>query len=100
MNTVRTFAEKRDFIRMTVDCSMSYRAIGAGDNRTGRCINLSAKGVLFSAPETLPLGTELKIKIEPQVKISPPLSATAEVVRVEKAGAGDYRVAAAITAID
>ncbi len=96
----KTFVEKRDFIRMSVDCSLSYRAVGSADYRMGRCVNLSAKGVLFHAGESIPVGCELHIKVDPEVKISPPLLATAEVVRVEAAeGPDGYRVAARITEV-
>lgn len=95
----RAFSEKRDFHRMSVDCKVSYRPVDAAEIREGRCINLSARGVLFQAGEAIPLGTAIKIKVMPELRISPPLSATAEVVRVDGTESG-YRVAAAIKEIE
>ena len=58
--------------------------------------NLSAAGLLILAPEEISPGTQLRVRIIPVNKITPPLSATASVLRSEASQAGGYEIACSI----
>lgn len=78
------FDEKRDFHRMSLDCALDYQLAGAGDSRQGRVRNLSARGMLFIAPEELEPGQKLKLVLTPVNTITPPMSAHARVLRCDE----------------
>ena len=86
-------SEKRDYIRMEVDCDVVYRTEDGSAERQGRGKNLSATGVLFESEENYPTGTRLVLKVLPRNTLTPPLEMTVEVVRVDGAGVGAYLVA-------
>jgi hypothetical protein len=79
----RDYDEKRDFFRMAADCPLTYKTPGNGVGHSGRCINLSAGGVLFSADEAINAGTQIEINITPDKTVVPPLNAVIEVIRNE-----------------
>lgn len=84
----RDYDEKRDFIRMTVDCDVSYRLIDKDMAGEGRARNLSGRGVLFQTDHLLAPGSILELSIRPQSASIAPLNARVEVVRVEEIDAG------------
>ena len=79
----RDYDEKRDFFRMAADCPLTYKTPTNGSMHPGRCINLSAGGVLFATDETLDSGTQIEINITPDRSVVPPLNAIVEVIRNE-----------------
>jgi len=84
MRNPRQFVEKRDYIRMSIDCPVSYQlADSDASSKSGTCINLSAKGILFKCPDQYPEGALLDISVKPQLSISPPFNAKMKVIRVE-----------------
>ncbi|MDH5436304.1 MAG: PilZ domain-containing protein [Gammaproteobacteria bacterium] len=85
-------SEKRDFIRMTVDCQVSYHKIGADEEHMGNTKNLSGKGILFQAKEEIPIGTLLEVNVSPNNDVTPALDATVEVVRLEIIEPGKYEI--------
>ena len=84
----REHSEKRDFIRMEVDCEVEFRPLGAAAMEPGRGRDLSATGVSFRAERELMEGEELEIRVLPQRPGVNPLHAEATVVRVEPEGEG------------
>ncbi|MDH3635090.1 MAG: PilZ domain-containing protein [Gammaproteobacteria bacterium] len=76
------YAEKRDFLRMPIDCEMSFSKTGSTRQYTGSVINLSSKGILFTSNEGFDEGTVLKITLTPSNSDTPPMEATAVVTRV------------------
>lgn len=80
---MRDYSEKRDYIRMTIDCKVSYKEIGSNEYKTGNSKNLSGRGLLFSADREIKIGTLLDIDVTAANDITPPLAAIVEVVRVE-----------------
>ncbi|MBD3671536.1 MAG: PilZ domain-containing protein [Gammaproteobacteria bacterium] len=86
-------SEKRDYIRMEVDCDVVYRTEDGSTEKQGKGKNLSATGVLFESDENFPAGTRLVLKVMPRNTITPPLDMTVEVVRVDEVGPGQYMVA-------
>lgn len=77
------YSEKRDFIRMTVDCQVDYTVVDAMEEATGRARNLSGRGILFQTDREIPIGTRLEVRVHSENNAVPPLHAHVEVVRVE-----------------
>lgn len=92
--------ERRDFIRMEVDCDIVYRVIGSavftGDWEHAHAKNLSGKGILFLARREFRKGDVLDINIQPNNPSLPPLETRVVVVRMTKDRDDDglYEVAA------
>ena len=42
------YAEKRDFMRMPIDCRMRFSEVGDEREFEGKVINLSNRGILFT----------------------------------------------------
>ena len=76
------YAEKRDFLRMAIDCELSFSAAGSTKRYTGSVINLSTKGILFTSSEKFDDGTVLKLTLTPSHSDTLPMEATAVVTRV------------------
>jgi hypothetical protein len=93
------FAEKRDFYRMGVECPAQFRIQGEADVNEGTVKNLSAAGLLIVSPLEIDPGTRLAVHIVPAQRITPPLSATANVVRSTAAGDGRFEIACTIERI-
>ena len=96
----RNFSEKRSFIRMSVNCPVTYSDTDGLRKRIGTCVDLSAKGIAFQCDESFPLGAKLKVNVEPKLSISPPFSAVVKVIRVESEKThGTYKLAGLIEEI-
>ncbi len=76
------YAEKRDFLRMPIDCQLSFTAAGSSLQQAGKVINLSSKGILFTTDERLAQGDRLEILLTPYSPETPPLEASVVVSRV------------------
>lgn len=80
----RHYIEKRDFMRMAIDCPVDYQLSESNSSlKSGTCINLSANGILFQCDDRYKEGTVLDISVRPQHSISPPFNAKMKVIRVE-----------------
>lgn len=77
-----TFAEKRDYLRMPIDCSFRYSVSDDHREHQGKVINLSSRGILFTSRQRLEEGALLDIVLAPSHPTTPPTHATAEVARV------------------
>ena len=80
------YAEKRDFLRMPIDCELSFVQAGNAERYEGNVINLSSKGILFTSSERFDEGTKLELLLTPSNSETPPMEASALVTRVT-----DYR---------
>jgi len=76
------YAEKRDFLRMPIDCELSFSETGSSRQYSGNVINLSSKGILFTSNMEFGAGTRLDITLTPSNSITPPMEATVVVMRV------------------
>lgn len=76
------YAEKRDFLRMPIDCELSFSKAGSSRQYQGGVINLSSKGILFTSTENIDQGTVLEITLTPSNSATPPMQAEAVVTRV------------------
>jgi hypothetical protein len=75
------YAEKRDFLRMPIDCSFSFSTEDDSREFKGKVINLSNKGILFTSNLYFTAGTLLNIVLTPSHSKTSPIHATASVVR-------------------
>lgn len=73
-------AEKRDFLRMPIDCELKFSEQGSG-HKEGHVINLSSKGILFTATQSISEGALLEIVLTPSNSLTPPMQATVVVIR-------------------
>ncbi len=92
----RDYDEKRDFIRMTIDCELTLRDQSNGQEYQGRCKNLSGSGALFHVDEAPALGSQLEIHMAPDKAVVPALDAVVEVVRVDADTTGGFLVGTTI----
>ena len=74
--------EKRDFLRMPIDCNLSYSVVGEQREFQGKVINLSSRGVLFTSKQRLEVGSLLTLVLTPSRSNTPPMHATVKVTRV------------------
>ncbi|MDH5693996.1 MAG: PilZ domain-containing protein [Gammaproteobacteria bacterium] len=81
----RNYSEKRDYLRMVMNCPVTYNEQGSDKKFVGTCINLSAKGVFITSHVHFSVGTKLEIHVKPNLAKSPTFDAVVEVVRVEQA---------------
>lgn len=88
----RNYDEKRDFIRMTVECDLTLRDEAGGRQYQGRCVNLSSTGAMVVLDAAPAMGQRLALHIAPRLALVPALDALVEVVRVLPADDGGYEV--------
>lgn len=97
----RSYDEKRDFIRVPVDCNVELQHPESGKRFEGFGRNLSACGVMFHTDEPLKPGDRLQMHIESNQALVSVLDASIEVVRVDPASDGlCYAVASSIRSIN
>jgi hypothetical protein len=89
MPNQRPYEEKRNFIRVALDCEIHLQHAASGHRFIAGGRNLSAGGVLFRTDECLAPGDLLVMHIEASQQLFSVLDATIEVVRVEPCGAGE-----------
>ena len=77
------YAEKRDFLRMPIDCELSFSQSGSDERHIGNVINLSHKGILFTSADQFDEGATLEIRLTPSNSATPPMEATVVVSRVK-----------------
>lgn len=93
------YDEKRDFIRMNVDCDLTYCFAESDQENHGRCTSLSGAGISFVASQSIALGKSLKINVIPKNALTPPMTAFIEVVRCNGLEGGEYEIAGSIKSI-
>ena len=96
----RNYEEKRDFIRVPVECEISLQDVRSGKRFLAEGKNLSASGVLFHTDEPLEPGDRLEMHIEAHQVLLSVLDASIQVLRVEPLGDGhSYAAGCAITSM-
>ena len=89
----RNYEEKRDFIRMKVNCNATITTAD-GQKSTGYCHNLSGGGALLELTQKVPLNEALQITINSQYGHARVFSTQGKVVRSHpKAATQNYWVA-------
>ena len=76
------YSEKRDFLRMPIDCSLRVSVVGDDREFSAKVINLSNKGILFTARQKVEVGNLLSLVLTASQADTPPMRATVKVARV------------------
>ncbi len=96
----REYDEKRDFIRIDIDCEISFREMDSDNEHIGQVANLSGRGMMFISDHKLAKDTLLEVNIKPANILTPALHANVKVVRVVKQRHGDgFEIGAVIKEI-
>lgn len=75
------FSEKRDFLRMAIDCLLSFSENGGNQSYEGHVVNLSSKGILFTSREPFEEGDQLELLLTPTNSQTSPMKASVVVIR-------------------
>ncbi|MGR8930446.1 MAG: PilZ domain-containing protein [Gammaproteobacteria bacterium] len=94
-----THDERRDFIRMDVNCEITYKLADSDDTKTGLCTTLSGAGLSFLADQPFEIGLAMEVNIAPKSSITPPMAAYVEIVRCSKRTDSEFEIAAVIKSI-
>jgi len=81
LRAMNNIAEKRDFLRMAIECQLSYSKKGEKQLLEGHVVNLSSKGILFTATEKFEVGDQLDIVLTPASSPNAPMEASVVIVR-------------------
>ncbi len=93
------YDEKRNYIRMEVDCDVTFKLANSNEHYRGRCTSISGAGVSFIADRCFDPGKAMEIHVEPKNAVTPPMTAFIEVVRSTKLDDNQYEIAATIKSI-
>lgn len=99
VNTMLTHDEKRNDIRMQINCEIGYKFAGTNEIHRGHCTSISGSGVSFLADRLIDQGKALEINIAPKNAITPPMTAFIEVIRITRLSDGKHEIAATIKSI-
>ncbi|MFA5628344.1 MAG: PilZ domain-containing protein [Thiohalomonadaceae bacterium] len=87
----REYDEKRNFMRMYMDCPMKFaRADGSEHEAVAR--DLSSSGLGFTTDQDLRMGEVLIVQLVLTQNVVEPLRAEAEVIRIQAMSAGVYDI--------
>jgi hypothetical protein len=84
----RAYDEKRDAVRVDVDCPIMFRPEDNGGNEIGKVRNLSGRGMMFISHREVLVESHLEVRIQPEDE-TPSLHARVRVVRVAKPRRGE-----------
>ena len=76
------YDEKRDFLRMPIDCSLKFSEVGEEREFKGKVINMSQNGILFTSRQRLEVGKLLSMVLTSAGSDTSPMHATVKVERV------------------
>jgi len=85
----REYDEKRDFIRVSIDCPIHFWLEGQQQQEVGKVKNLSGRGLMFVTELELSLESRVEVRINPENDLTPPLHAHVRVVRVARPRRGE-----------
>lgn len=100
----REYDEKRDFIRIDIDCEIIFKKIDSDgstqEESIGKVSNLSGRGLMFISDTEIEKNSMFEINIEPANILTPSLHANVKAVRVVKQRhAEGYEIGAVIKEI-
>lgn len=101
MSMTREYDEKRDFIRIDIDCEIEFKKIDSTNGVSiGQILNLSGRGMMFVSEVELEKNNVFEINVKPSNALTPSLHANVKVVRVVKQRhASGYEIGAVIKEI-
>ena len=91
------YSEKRNFFRMNLECEAEYTINGSGQQKSGKVSDLSGDGISIIADQSVKPGTEVRVSIQPENKVTPPLEVIMEVLRCEEQDTESFLLAGNIT---
>ncbi len=91
------YSEKRNFFRMNLECEAEYTINGSGQQKSGKVSDLSGDGISIIADQSVQPGTEVRISIQPENDVTPPLEVVMEVLRCEEQSTDNFLLAGNIT---
>ena len=92
----RDYEEKRDFIRMCVECPMSFTRQGDTTAYSATARDLSGSGLGFVTGQAVRMGEVLTVRVVPDKAVVAPLQAEVEVVRTQELVPGSYDIGVTI----
>lgn len=100
----REYDEKRDFIRIDIDCEIIFKQIDESgiiqEELIGQVSNLSGRGLMFISDTEVEKNSMFEINVKPANILTPSLHANVKVVRVVKQRhAEGYEIGAVIKEI-
>lgn len=93
------YDEKRNFIRMEMDCDVTYKLADSDEVHRGRCSSISGAGVTFITDRLFEPGKAMEVNVIPKNTITPSMTAFIEVIRSTQQVDGSYEIAATIKSI-
>lgn len=93
------YDEKRNYIRMEVDCNITYKLADSDEVFQGQCTSISGAGVSFITDREFAAGKAMEINVMPKNPVTPPMTAFIEVVRSTKRADNSHEIAATIKSI-
>lgn len=97
---IRDYSEKRDFIRMKIDTTITLNMKDKQKSITGVCKDLSGTGMLIEVDEAIGKGTELQTSLPSNNAAFPALETTVKVVRCSELENGGYLLGTEILKVD
>lgn len=94
-----TYHEKRSYIRMHIDCDITFKLADSAEVYRGRCTSISGAGVSFITDRAIGQGKALEITVVPNNSITPSMVAFIEVIRITPQRNNAYEIAATIKSI-
>jgi len=91
------YSEKRNFFRMNLECDAQYTINGSGQLKAGKVSDLSGDGISLIADQSVKPGTEVRVSIQPENDVTPPLEVVMEVLRCEEQDTESFLLAGNIT---
>lgn len=76
------YHEKRDFLRMPIDCIMVFNVVDDKRKHRGHVVNLSSKGILFTTRQKLEVGAFIRVQLTSGDKDVQEFRALFEVTRI------------------
>ena len=76
------YGDKRDFLRIPIDCSLKFSAVDDNREFEGKLVNLSSSGILFTSSVRVEVGSLIALVITASHTNTPPMHATVKVERV------------------
>jgi hypothetical protein len=93
------YDEKRNYIRMEIDCDVTYKLADSDELYHGRCSSISGAGVSFIADRAFDAGIAMEISVNPKSTVTPSMTAFIEIIRSTQQDNGSYEIAATIKSI-
>ncbi len=94
-----SYVEKRNYIRMEMNCDMTYRFVDSNEIHQAQCLSISGSGIAFLASQSIDIGKEIEVSILTKSTLSPNMTALIEIVRCHADEHLHYHVAGIIRQI-